>query len=66
VRGGTDLATCEQFLDWLDPAALNFLDGTLRRDRTARDWMISPALANLSGGVAVIEHRVPEAVTPAP
>jgi hypothetical protein len=59
VRGGTDLATCEKFLDWLDPAALNFLDATLRRDRTARDWMTSPTLANLSGGVAFIEQRNP-------
>lgn len=64
VRGGTDLATCQQFLAWLDPAALNFLDATLRRDRTARDWMTSPALADLSDGVATIEQRNP--ATPVP
>ena len=64
VRGGTDLATCQQFLGWLDAAALNFLDGALRRDRAARDWMMSPALSNLSGGVAFIEQRNPP--TPAP
>ncbi|HSS02742.1 MAG TPA: hypothetical protein VLM79_37030 [Kofleriaceae bacterium] len=64
VRGGTDLATCQQFLGWLDAAALHFLDGVLRRDRAARDWMMSPALSNLSGGVAFIEQRNPP--TPAP
>jgi len=64
VRGGADLATCQQFLAWLDPAALNFLDATLRRDRTARDWMTSPALATLSGGIATIEHRNPPPPAP--
>jgi acetyl esterase/lipase len=64
VRGGADLTTCQQFLTWLDPAALNFLDATLRRDHTARDWMTSTALADLSGGVATIEHRNPPPPAP--
>jgi pimeloyl-ACP methyl ester carboxylesterase len=59
VRGGTDLATCQQFLDWLDQAALHFLDAKLRRNPTARDWLSSPTLSNLSNGVASIEQRNP-------
>jgi hypothetical protein len=59
VRGGTDLATCQQFLDWLNQAALHFLDAKLRRNATARDWLSSPTLSNLSHGVARIEQRNP-------
>jgi hypothetical protein len=59
VDGGADLETCEQFLGWLDEAALHFLDAKLRKNHAARDWLASPSLSNLSGGVAFIDQRNP-------
>jgi len=54
---GDDVARCDEYLRWLDAAALAFADAQLRDSQAARDWLASDNLSVLTGGAVEWDRR---------